>query len=162
MHPNIRSLSLTMAIALLSLVGLSIFRLNPSTHSISLNQSSNSDLKSEADRLAKKGFQYFQLSKFQSTLQYWQKALEIYRKVKDRRGEGNALGGLGIVYDALGDYRKAIELHQEYLTITRKIKDRHGEGVALGNLGNAYYSLNIQKTCWEIKSAQGQGFLLIF
>jgi tetratricopeptide (TPR) repeat protein len=125
----------------------------------------------EADRLFQQGIQQFQTSQFEAALQSWEKALTLYRQIKDRKGEGNALSGLGLAYYVLGNYAKAIDYHEQSLAIAREIKDRLGEGNALGNLGNAYGSLGnyakaidyheqslaIQR---QIKDRLGQGKLL--
>ena len=97
--------------------------------------------KKEADRFLDLGNQQFNVGQFEAALNSWQKALQIYREIKDLKWEGNALGNLGIAYHALGNYPKAIDYHEQSLAIAREIKDRLGEGTALGNLGSAYYFL---------------------
>jgi CHAT domain-containing protein/tetratricopeptide (TPR) repeat protein len=99
------------------------------------------DRKAEANRLFQQGIEQFDTSQFEAALQSWQKALIIYREIKDRYGEGASVGSLGLAYHALGDYTKAIEYQQQTLAIVRELKDRLLEGKALGNLGNAYKSL---------------------
>ena len=127
--------------------------------------------KKEADRFLDLGNQQFDVSQFEAALNSWQKALQIYREIKDRRGEGAALGNLGIAYDSLGNYPKAIDYQEQRLAIAREIKDRRGEGQSLGNLGGAYYSLgNYPKAieyqeqrlaiAREIKDRQGEGTAL--
>jgi CHAT domain-containing protein/ATP/maltotriose-dependent transcriptional regulator MalT len=98
--------------------------------------------KAEADRLAQQGLQQLNTSQFKAALQSWQKALAVYREIKDRRGESAVLGGLGLAYYSLGDYAEAIEYSQQYLPLMRELKDREGEGTALGLLGLAYAALN--------------------
>jgi len=101
--------------------------------------------KAEAEKLFHQGNEQYKTSHFTAASQLWEKALIIYREIKDRLGEGNALAGLGLVYDGLGYYKKAIYYYQQSLTIAREIKDRSGEGQSLGNLGNAYYALGDYK-----------------
>ena len=91
--------------------------------------------KKEADRFLDLGNQQFNVSQFEAALNSWQKALQIYREIKDRRGEGTALGNLGVAYYLLGNYPKAIDYHEQSLAIAREIKDRNGEYIALNNLG---------------------------
>jgi tetratricopeptide (TPR) repeat protein len=64
--------------------------------------------KAEADRLFQQGIQQYQVSRFEAAFESWEKALRLYREIKDRKGEGNALGNLGLAYDSLGNYPKAI------------------------------------------------------
>ncbi len=97
--------------------------------------------KAEADQLLQQGIQQHQTSQFREALQSWEKALQIYREIKNRQGEANSLGNLGIAYRSLGQYQKAIEYHQQYLTIAKEIGDRQGEANSLGSLGIAYSSL---------------------
>jgi CHAT domain-containing protein len=122
----------------------------------------------EGDRLFQQGLQQYQTSQFQTALNSWQQALQIYRALKNRLGEGAALGNLGSAYGSLGNYAKAIDYAQQSLDIAREIKDRHSEVVALGNLGGAYlylsnYAKAIEYTqqklaiAREIKDRQGEG-----
>jgi CHAT domain-containing protein/lipopolysaccharide biosynthesis regulator YciM len=97
--------------------------------------------KAEADRLLQQGSEAFRTSQFQTALDSWQSALEIYRDIGDRQGEANALGNLGAAYNSLGGYQQAVDFLQRSLTIYREIGDRQREAVSLGNLGNAYYRL---------------------
>ncbi|MEG4348112.1 CHAT domain-containing protein [Microcoleus sp. LAD1_D3] len=95
----------------------------------------------EGDRLLRQGIRQYQTSQFQAALNSWQKALQLYRVLKDRYKEGWTLGNLAAVYGDLGNYAKAIEYGQQQLVIAREIKDRDGEVAALNNLGRTYQSL---------------------
>ena len=99
------------------------------------------DPKNRLNALIELGQIHFFLSEYAKSLSFSQEALEIARKIGDRRSEGNALGNLGLAYAALGDQRKAIEHYNQALLISREIGDRRGEGNALGNLGLAYADL---------------------
>ncbi|MEA5574026.1 CHAT domain-containing tetratricopeptide repeat protein [Calothrix sp. UHCC 0171] len=97
--------------------------------------------KNQADQLLEQGIDQFQTGNLKAALLSYEKALQIYRQIKDRTGEAQALGNLGNAYYILGDYRKAIDFHQQSLVIFRQIGDRAGEGRSLGNLGVAYNAL---------------------
>ena len=71
----------------------------------------------------------------------FERALDHFREIGDRRGDGRALGNLGNAYADLGEPRRAIEHYEQQLTIAREIGDRESEGAALGNLGVAYADL---------------------
>jgi CHAT domain-containing protein len=132
MNPRIRSLCLSMTLAILSLAGLSIGHSSPFGPSIALAQSSDKiSRKAEADRLLDQGTQQLNVYQLPVALQALQRALAIYREIKDRLGEGNALGTIGNVYVALGDYNKAIQFHQQRIAIARKIGDKRGEESSL-------------------------------
>ncbi len=107
-----------------------------------------SDREGEADRLFQQGIQQAQTSQYREAIQYWQKALEIYREIGDRNGEARSLNNLGIVYRNLGEYPKAIEYYQQSLAIKQEIgasegtrSARSGEARSLNNLGSVYQSL---------------------
>ena len=126
--------------------------------------------KAEADKLLQQGIQQFQVSQFRESLQSWEKALQIYREIKNRQGEAVSLGNLGNAYHSLGQYAKAIEYHQESLKIKEEFKEkeidckdplikmilctfltisggttqnsiRQGVAASFVSLGNAYYAL---------------------
>ncbi|MCA2553252.1 MAG: tetratricopeptide repeat protein [Microcystis sp. M04BS1] len=95
----------------------------------------------EAEQLFLQGNQQVLTSQFREALQSLEKALQIYREIKDRQGEANSLVTLGLAYRSLGQYQKAIEYQQQSLTIAREIGDRRGEANSLVTLGLAYRSL---------------------
>jgi tetratricopeptide (TPR) repeat protein len=114
-------------------------------HGIELKETLLSEL-SEADEisgylLSSLGILYFQISSYEKAIEYHEKALDISRKIGDRKGEGNQLGNLGIVYSDLGQVEKAIDYYEQALVIAKEIGDRRGEGNNLGNLGIAYRNL---------------------
>ena len=87
------------------------------------------------------GNAYYALGQYEKAIDYYQRSLDLSKKINDRQGEANSLGNLGVVYQSLGQYKKAIDYHQKSLDIKKEISDRQGEVASLGNLGNAYYSL---------------------
>jgi len=127
---------LLLAATILPIVNEREFSLMPSVMAQSVDTK-----EAEANRLLRQGIQQFQTSQFREALQSWEKALQIYREIKNPKGEAASLNNLGTAYGFLGKYQKAIEYQQQSLVITREIKDRQGEVDALGNLGIAYGSL---------------------
>ncbi|MEW6730372.1 MAG: tetratricopeptide repeat protein [Acidobacteriota bacterium] len=75
----------------------------------------------------------------EDAIPYFQQALEIRRKLGDRKGESNSLDNLGIAYQQLGQHQRAIECFEQSLKLCRDSNDRRGEGNELGNLGITYY-----------------------
>ena len=62
-------------------------------------QASDADTrKTKADRLLLQGIEEYGSNLGEQALQSWQRALEIYRQIKDSLGEEDALGNIGIVY----------------------------------------------------------------
>jgi len=102
----------------------------------------NLDLKLDnGDSLIRLGNLYSDLGIYKSSEQTYQKALEIFRDVKDQQSEALALGNLGNIYSACGKYYKAINFHEKSLEISKQIGDEKQETNALGGLGQAYNSL---------------------
>ncbi len=99
------------------------------------------DRKDEADKLRLQGIQQYQNNQFKGAFDSWQKALAIYREIKDRLGEARSLHNLGLGYSLIGFHQKAITFLQESLIITRELKDIELEAKSLSSLGNAYYDL---------------------
>ena len=107
----------------------------------------------EADRLSERGIQQAKKGQFREALQSLEKALQIYREIKNRQGEADSLNNLGLVYKSLGQYQKAIDFYQQSLAIKREIGDRQGKAYSLGSLGNATsISDNIKKRSSTSKS----------
>ncbi|MBD2328732.1 CHAT domain-containing tetratricopeptide repeat protein [Alkalinema sp. FACHB-956] len=138
---------------------------------VAIAQTNPATPKAEAQQLLQQGIQQFQTGQFEAALQSWQKALTIYRAIKDQQGEGDALGNLGAAYNVMGNYPKAIEYHQQSLAIAQQNQSRRSEGNILGNLGNAYLSLGdypeaieyYEKSlaiAREIKDKRGEGNFL--
>ncbi len=98
----------------------------------------NSASKAEADQLLQQGLQQYKNSQFPAALQSAEKALQIYRELKNRPGEGATLVIVGGTYSSLGDYAKAIDYLQQGLTIVQEAKSRQFEEIALNSLGSAW------------------------
>jgi tetratricopeptide (TPR) repeat protein len=91
-----------------------------------------------ADLLMQLGIEAAQLARFTQAMPYFERALERYREIGDRRREDLALGCLGMTWLELGDPRRAIERWEQSVGIAREIGDRRAESSALDNLANAY------------------------
>ncbi|HEY9605770.1 MAG TPA: CHAT domain-containing protein [Allocoleopsis sp.] len=121
---------------------------NQLLHPIGLPQpiaQSSDARKAEADRLLQQGLQQYQTSQFTVALQSSEKALQIYREIKNRPGEGAALVIMGGTYASLGDYAKAIDYLQQGLAIVQAVKSRQFEEIALGSLGSAWLQQGLQQ-----------------
>ena len=101
--------------------------------------------KAEADRLLEQGFEQVQANQLQAALQSFQKALFIYRNIKNRKGEGGTLLGLGLLYKNLQDYPKAIDYYQQSLAIAQEIKDSELEAIVQKQLSDVQIRSNPQK-----------------
>ncbi|CCI23260.1 CHAT domain-containing protein [Microcystis aeruginosa] len=105
--------------------------------------------KAEADRLLEQAFQQHEVDEYKASIESIQKALTLYRMVKDKQGEAKALLLLGANNHLLENHDKAIEYYQLALAIMREFHDRQGEkvvflgeGIILRRLGGAYNDLH--------------------
>jgi CHAT domain-containing protein/Tfp pilus assembly protein PilF len=74
-----------------------------------------------------------------AALPAYEKVLDAYRKLGDRRGEAITTGLIGNCYKRLGNYPKALELLNAALQIKREIHDRPEQGKTLSHLGLVYW-----------------------
>ncbi len=88
------------------------------------------------------GLVYKRLEKFDEALAYYEKALELFRKIDNKSQMATALSNIGNVYDNLGKSEKAIELQQQAYEINKAIGNKRGMASNLNNMGIAYTSLS--------------------
>ncbi|MFC1835593.1 tetratricopeptide repeat protein [Thermodesulfobacteriota bacterium] len=74
----------------------------------------------------------------QETVQKYEKALQIFEELGDKKAVSGILQGLGSVYSHWGDYKKAVELFEKSLAICRELGERRCEAQNLGNLGSVH------------------------
>ena len=67
------------------------------------------------------------------------RALDLARRLPDRRLEGRILGQLGTLQRDQGDVELAKCSLEAALKLHREVADRRAEGAVLGNLGNLYF-----------------------
>ena len=77
--------------------------------------------------------------------EYYEKSLEIARKIGDVKREGKTLNNLGVLYRTGANIPRQWSFKRSLWTIKRKTGDLDGEGDSLKNLGNVYSTgANIQ------------------
>lgn len=79
--------------------------------------------------------------KLKLSLEYYQKALKIYKQNNNKIGIANTLGNMANTYDNLNNPQKAIELQKEVYSIYESIGNKIGMASALTNIGIAYTSI---------------------
>ena len=77
-------------------------------------------------------------SNFEAAIEYYQEALSLYRKLKDKKGETRTLNALANVYYSLSDFTKAIEYYDESIFVLQSIGDLNFEATVLTNRGLSY------------------------
>jgi len=83
------------------------------------------------------------------SIEKYQEALELYRRISDRNREAQTLNNIGEVYWSLGERQNALEKYYEALHLRRSVGDRGGEAEALNNIGLVYDSLGEKQKALE-------------
>ena len=84
------------------------------------------------------GIGYYLQTKYVDAIKSWQEALEVYKRIGDKRGIANILGNQGAIYFNRGDDAKALELHLQSLKISEEISDTLRILTCLNNIGIVY------------------------
>ena len=98
-------------------------------------------------------------------------AIEIYKKVGDRKNAALACNSVGKIYKNWSEYDKAVEYYEKSLSICRDIKDRKDEVEPLNGLGLVYqhrgqydkaveYFQKSFATAKEVKDLRGEAISL--
>ncbi|MFN6568047.1 CHAT domain-containing tetratricopeptide repeat protein [Dendronalium sp. ChiSLP03b] len=109
-----------------------------------LTQTNLPDASAAAEEAYKKGKQLYEQGTAESLLQaieFFEKALSLYRQVGDRSSQAFTHGHLGKIYSDLGQQRKALENLNQALLLRRQLGDKKGETITLNNIGNVYSDL---------------------
>jgi len=75
-----------------------------------------------------------------TAIDHFEKSLEQYRHIGDRRGEGRTLNHLGNILLMQGDHAGGKQYYDQFLVISREIGDRWGEGQVIRNIADTYLS----------------------
>jgi CHAT domain-containing protein/Tfp pilus assembly protein PilF len=105
--------------------------------------------KNSAYNLNEIGFLYSALGRKQKALEYYEKALPIWKAVSDRSGEAVTLNNIGKVYSDLGQKQKALEYYKKALPVRKALGDRTGEATTLNNIGKVYSDLGQKQKALE-------------
>jgi len=79
-----------------------------------------------------------QSSNFEAAIEYYQEALNINRRLKDKKAESRTLNAMANVYYSLSDFEKAIEYYDECVFVLQSIGDMNFEAAVLTNRGLSY------------------------
>jgi len=98
--------------------------------------------KQEVEKLYDQAIDQYIKGKYKESIALFQKALEIYRQIKDKKNESQVLSDLGGIYQKLSKSSEALELNRQALMIRKEIGDELGELQSLINLGATYNKLS--------------------
>ncbi|KAF0232902.1 MAG: hypothetical protein FD167_4712, partial [bacterium] len=93
-----------------------------------------------ADVYRKLAESYYLISKYQESINYFTKELEIRRSNKDRSREARSIKNLGIVYYAMGDDEQALKYYNQALELGKELSNREIIAQTLNFLGTLYRS----------------------
>jgi tetratricopeptide (TPR) repeat protein len=134
-----------------------------SFHNPTLFAQTQTDQQSKADELVLQGGQQVIAKKYQEAQESFQKALELYRQMGDRKSEADTLANLAFVYGHLNQHQKALELHRQALSIVQKMNDKNQElelqqAIIFMGIGDSYKALDQEQQAIE---AYQQALLLL-
>lgn len=101
----------------------------------------STDKSAEARLLNNIGNLYAALNDFGKALDYYNRALPLYRVLGNRREEALTLYYIGRNYQRSDEYRKGIEFYSQAAQIRRELGDRSGEANLLRRIGSCYAGL---------------------
>ncbi|MEO8002815.1 MAG: tetratricopeptide repeat-containing diguanylate cyclase [Arenimonas sp.] len=96
----------------------------------------------QAQWLDQRGVLERKLGHFDSSLDYFRQALDIYRKLKDPANMARELNSIGVIHGRTGKFSDAVVSHTEALELSRKAGDRAETARGLRMLGVLYRNLD--------------------
>lgn len=85
---------------------------------------------------------YYYSSRIDSAIYFGERAIELYRKLKDSSRMASMETNLGVFYARTDNLSKALEKYYNALKIKRRFKDSVGIGLALNNISSIYYDFD--------------------
>jgi class 3 adenylate cyclase len=84
------------------------------------------------------GIGYYYQGKYKEAVLTWQRAIEVYQLMDDKKGVANMLSNQGAIYFNEGDDAKSLELHLQSLKMSEQINDTLRVLTSLTNIGAIY------------------------
>lgn len=76
---------------------------------------------------------------FPHSIQYYERAIELFRTMEDIRGIGNTRNAMGMTYIGQGEYDKAMEAFEKAILIFEELGDASRQLLIKGNIANLAY-----------------------
>jgi signal transduction histidine kinase len=95
------------------------------------------------------GIAYMYLGKYDSSLSYHFKSLEIREDAGDKLGVGRAQNNIGLVYYKLQNHERALEYYLQSLETKKELHDSVGVYLVLTNIGLCYNGLGNHRKAIE-------------
>lgn len=88
-------------------------------------------------------------TEYDSALQVFQKAVELWKQLRDTLGMADAYNNMGIIYDNLGAFDKSVEEYSRALELREAVNDIVGVADAYNNLGVVYHYQGLYQQALE-------------
>lgn len=89
----------------------------------------------------------YQVSNFSAAKNYYERALEIFRSLKDKKNELLVMNNIAGINSNLGEYEEAIKIYSEVIGKSLIFADKEAEAIASLNLGELYKEIwNFEKS----------------
>jgi CHAT domain-containing protein/tetratricopeptide (TPR) repeat protein len=92
----------------------------------------------EAARTAQMGEDLYTSGQYSDALDYYDRALALFRAAGDRRSEADVISDQAIVYRKLGDFQRSLALQRQALAMYETLGDTDGQAKALRRIGVLY------------------------
>lgn len=87
------------------------------------------------------GWAYHEQGEYELTLEYYQEAIKIAQKLKNKHHELMWINRTGKAYHILSEYAQALTHYGQALALAKKTGDRYEECFCLGGMGDSYTSI---------------------
>ncbi len=95
------------------------------------------------------GLIHYTLNDYDSALESYEHALNIFKSLKDIRSELLVLNNIAGIYSNLGNYKKAIDVYKEVIGKSLIFADKESEAIASLNIADVYSELNDFNTSFD-------------
>lgn len=103
--------------------------------------SMNADESEYADAFYNIAEAYYYQNNSDSALIYYQKALDVFKKLSNLKKQSDCYITIGIIYDIWSEFDQALKFYKRAYVVYEKIGNKEGMSMALNNIGVVY---NIQ------------------
>ncbi len=87
------------------------------------------------------GFKYWRISRYDSALVYYRKALDIREETGDQRNIALTANNIGVLYYQWGDYENALEYYMKAMRLYDESGSRNGVSLTMVSIGKTYKDL---------------------
>lgn len=101
----------------------------------------NDDMMGKGTTLHNIAVAYHNLGENQKALEYYNRALEVWKTIGNKTREAMTILGTGQIYSDLGESQKAFDYFDQALGISEKARDNVGKAAILNCIGGLHYVL---------------------